>query len=419
MTERREYLETHSWLSFKLDLSFADPSFWMLLGEAHSKCDHIAGVPLPYEVGAKLHQLYLAKGVLATTAIEGNTLTEDQVIDQMQGTLKLPPSKEYLRQEIQNILDACKKIGTQLRTAESSPLTVDLICEFNKQVLKDLHLEENVQPGKIRNYGVSVGKYKGAPHQDCAWLLHELCRWLNEIKLDFPPIVTALLKAILAHLYIAWIHPFGDGNGRTARLIEFYILSGAGVPSPVAHLLSNHYNETRNSYYHKLNEARQNPKNPLPFVSYALTGFVEGLKQQLHIIRDFQWDLAWKDHVIELFRNKDRPSDRRRLHILLALGELKHSIEISNIPLLNREVAADCAGISSKTLSRDLHYLEEQGLIQHQKDRVRARREIVMLFLPLMSRADFLTDSIMPLVAARLLPEELYKEFLEDQKKER
>ena len=45
-----------------------------------------------------------------------------------------------------------------------------------------------------------------------------------------------ILKATLAHLYIAWIHPFGDGNGRTARLVEFMLLSRAGVPSPSAHL---------------------------------------------------------------------------------------------------------------------------------------------------------------------------------------
>jgi Fic/DOC family len=41
-----------------------------------------------------------------------------------------------------------------------------------------------------------------------------------------------LVKAILAHLYIAWIHPFGDGNGRAARLMELRILLEAGVPMP-------------------------------------------------------------------------------------------------------------------------------------------------------------------------------------------
>ena len=36
------------------------------------------------------------------------------------------------------------------------------------------------------------------------------------------------MSALLAHLYIAWIHPFADGNGRTARLLEYLILDSFG-----------------------------------------------------------------------------------------------------------------------------------------------------------------------------------------------
>ena len=54
----------------------------------------------------------------------------------------------------------------------------------------------------------------------------------------------AILRAITAHLYLIWIHPFGDGNGRLARLVEFTILLKSGIPSIAAHLLSNHYNAT-------------------------------------------------------------------------------------------------------------------------------------------------------------------------------
>jgi hypothetical protein len=54
-----------------------------------------------------------------------------------------------------------------------------------------------------------------------------------------------LIAAVVAHVYFEWIHPFGDGNGRTGRLIELKLLLEAGVPQPAAHLLSNHYNATR------------------------------------------------------------------------------------------------------------------------------------------------------------------------------
>src|SRR6266436_58210 len=72
----RTFERTHSWISFRIDLRQARPQLWLLLGEAASKCEHIAGVPLRPATAQSLHQLYLAKGALATTAIEGNTLTE-------------------------------------------------------------------------------------------------------------------------------------------------------------------------------------------------------------------------------------------------------------------------------------------------------------------------------------------------------
>jgi Fic family protein len=89
--------------------------------------------------------------------------------------------------------------------------------------------------------------------------------------------VYAILKAVVAHLYLAWIHPFGDGNGRTARLVEFQILLSSGVPSPAAHLLSNHYNQTRSEYYRQLDRASKSGGELAPFIEYGARGFVAGL----------------------------------------------------------------------------------------------------------------------------------------------
>ena len=71
--------ERYPFLTFELDLRRLPPRVWAQLGEARSKCDHLAGVPLMPATARELHALYLAKGVLATTAIEGNTLSEAQV----------------------------------------------------------------------------------------------------------------------------------------------------------------------------------------------------------------------------------------------------------------------------------------------------------------------------------------------------
>jgi hypothetical protein len=66
----------------------------MLLGEARSKCEHIAGVPLSPEIARSLLNISLARGVHATTAIEGNTLSAEDVEKHIAGKLKVPESKQ-------------------------------------------------------------------------------------------------------------------------------------------------------------------------------------------------------------------------------------------------------------------------------------------------------------------------------------
>ena len=76
--------------------------------------------------------------------------------------------------------------------------------------------------------------------------------------------VMPILSAILAHLYLAWIHPFGDGNGRSARLLEFGVLLTGRVPTVAAHLLANFYNDTRSEYYRQLRIASESGGDVVP-----------------------------------------------------------------------------------------------------------------------------------------------------------
>lgn len=361
----------------------------MLLGEAASKCEHIANVPLRPSTAEELHRLYLAKGVLATTAIEGNTLSEEEVVRHLEGKLQLPPSKEYLTREIDNIVAACNDIAQQVRAGNPPAFSVAKIKEFDRRVLHGLDLGEGVVPGEIRGHSVGIARYRGAPVEDCEYLLHQLCDWLNGS--DFQPpedlpqlhVVYAIIKAALAHLYLAWIHPFGDGNGRTARLIEFMILVTSGVPGPAAHLLSNHYNQTRPEYYRQLDRASQSGGDVLPFITYAVRGFVEGLHAQLERIREQQWDVTWENYVHEKFRSRTSPSDARRRHLLLDLSEHEEPVPISKLRDLSPRVAAAYAKKTAKTLSRDLNALIQMGLLESTRDGYSAKKEIILGFLPL------------------------------------
>lgn len=388
--QERPYLQSHPWLRFSINLQKFDYLLWMKLGEAQSKCDHIAGVPLLPSFASEMHQIYLAKGALATTAIEGNTLSESQVMAQLLGTLKLPPSKEYLGQEVQNILDACNSIATAIveGTFDDS-FDVGTIKRLNAMVLKDLALGEDVIAGEIRQHSVVVSNYRGAPASDCEYLLEKLCDFLNGFVIEgFPKAALGLVKAMIAHVYIAWIHPFGDGNGRTSRLMEFIILLQAGVSTPAAHLLSNHYNQTRSEYYRQLGRASQNGGDITDFVSYAVGGFVDGLKEQIDKIKDYQRDITWQKFVYENFQEKRiQPADRRRRDLVIELSGIPGPVPLHQIKLATPRIADAYAKISQATLMRDLNILKARGLIAMTQRAVWARKDRIDAFLP--SKAEY------------------------------
>lgn len=387
----RTYERTHPWITFRADLTRAGPELWLWLGEAASKCEHLARVPLRPATARQLHELYLAKGVAATTAIEGNTLSEADVLKAVEGRLEVPPSKAYLKQEVANIIAACNAIGSQVAEGSLPDVSPDLLGRYNRQVLDKLPLNEDVVPGELRTHSVVVGNvYRGAPAEDGAYLAERLCQWLNGP--DFRPAegageelgtVYACLRAILAHLYLAWVHPFGDGNGRTARLLEFHLLLAAGVPSPAAHLLSNHYNQTRAEYYRQLDAASKSGGDVLPFVRYAVRGFVDGLRAQLEFVWEQQWDVVWRNYVHERFQQQNSPSHIRQRHLALDLGARADWVAVGEVSELTPRLAKAYAGKTPKTIQRDLNALAGMGLIDREARRIRARREVILSFLPL------------------------------------
>lgn len=377
------YEQTHPWLTFSANFSNAPPLLWIILGECQSKCDHIARTPLRPDTSKRLFQVYLAKGALASSAIEGNTLTEQQVLDHLEGRLELPPSQKYLQQEVDNIIRVCNEIMDKISNGRGMQLDSGRIKEINARVLEGLSLPEHVTPGEIRDYAVGVGSYRGAPAEDYALLLDRLCEWLEGDSFKPKPgleIATAILKAVVGHLYMAWIHPFGDGNGRTARLIELQVLLASRVPAPAAQLLSNHYNQTRSEYYRQL--ASSSGGDIMPFVMYAVQGFLDGLKSQLDVIWEQEWDIVLRNYVHELLGKESGHTATRRRHLALDLSRKKGPIPITEIPLISPRISQAYANKTEKTLTRDLRVLIDKGVIEKTAQGYRVRKEIVGSFLP-------------------------------------
>jgi Fic family protein len=159
-------------------------------------------------------------------------------------------------------------------------------------------------------------------------------------------------------------YPFGDGNGRTGRLLEFYILLRAGLPSIVSHILSNFYNETGSEYYRQLKNAGKK-RDLTSFVNYAVKGFRDGLKENLEVIQRNQFEIFWHNHIYESFAHlkytkKDAFKRKRELILQFPIDK---DVSIDEIRLLTPSIAQRYATVKRPTILRDLKELQDLNLM--------------------------------------------------------
>lgn len=367
----RRYLDENPWITFQFDSQYEE--LWARVGEAFSNCRHLAGSPLQPRVTAELAQIYLTKGALGSTAIEGNTLSEEEARAILDGQLALPPSQEYLEREIRNVAEAIMDIDQSSRKGNNFEVSVDWIKDQNRKVLDGLEVGEHVVPGEYTTRRLTVGSYRAVPPEDVPYLMGRLCEWLNEEWIgktrsgELPQelrFAYAFFAATLAHLYIAWIHPFGDGNGRTARLLECAILTHSGfVPWVSGNVLSDFYNRTRTRYYQRLDAASKSG-DVSGFVRYSAGGFVDMLREQIDRVRSEWRRVAWTNYVHEVMANEPAgPAKDRRLELVLSMGEAEPSSK-SDMRILTPSLAAKYASKDMKTTSRDVSKLIELGLVR-------------------------------------------------------
>ena len=193
--------------------------------------------------------------------------------------------------------------------------------------------------------------------------------------------IVGIQKALLAHLYIEWIHPFGDGNGRVGRLVEFQVLLTAGVPDLAAHLLSNHYNLTRSDYYRELALASDSGGDVFPFLKYALQGFIDGLREQMALIRKRQFRVHWKDYMYSLFGGQNTDSAERRRRLAMAIYDAEQPVALDQVRRLSPELAELYSRKTKRTVSRDLNMLAEMELVLTVTGGIVANRGLIAAFV--------------------------------------
>ncbi len=389
--ETREYTDTHPWIDF--DASVAnrlDAQSWMRIGEAYARCAELSGTPLAPAMADALHQHALIRGAQATVAIEGNTLTVEQVASIYAGEFSAPQSRAYQEREVRNVLEAFERLDGMVMEDGDLHLSAELICEMNRWVLDGVDPDAASAPGTIRTHSVVVGPYVGPPARDCWHLLERLAEWLDgddfrrtsgESDENRDAFARMVLSALLAHLYIAWIHPFADGNGRSARLLEYVILARSGmVPLAAANLMANHFNLTRDRYYARL-AAASRERDVLGFLAYGIEGLVDGLAEHSAAVRAQHLGLAWQSYVAEtMARFPTSPASERQRALVMALAP-GEKVPRSDIAGLTPQLAQLYARTGPRTLARDLNRLQDAGLIDVATEGIRARVDLMSAFL--------------------------------------
>jgi Fic family protein len=379
------HVSTHPWINFKVDLREAPVELWVQIGEAQSRIDQLQGAPLKPELHEELHNAYLTRGVHASSAIEGNTLTVEQVRRRLEGKLELPTSQARLGREIDNLLDGYNMVMRDVLEGLSTTVTPERIREFNRVVLDGLDLDAGMSPGEFRNRNGAAAGYSGVPWQEVEELVAHLCEWLGSDHFAAPSpelsVAAILLKAMVAHLYIAWIFPFGAGNGPTARLVEYQIMVGGGLPAVVGHLLSCHYNATRTDYYLQLERSSRGGEGPVGFIGYAMRGFVDQIRLAAGELRGQQTAMAWQNYVHEKLPGSS-PSRERQRNLVLDLAQSADPVHRSRLAEVSPRVIRAYAKKTPKTLTRDINQLRARSLMVFRDGGFVANTDLIRAFLP-------------------------------------
>lgn len=264
--------------SGKYDRTKLDPEIYAF------KLLHKTVIDLPVLPSWSTHfeEEIIRKSIFGTAALEGNPLSEEDV-GKIIGETEKKKSAQRAEQEIINLKKVYEKIRQQqYDSTKPAKLKESLIRILHKDITKDIDYPINV-PGSYRNQKVRVGnKDHGGVYTppkclpDIQKLMKEFCRWINNEEIMG---LDAIVRAALAHYHLGLIHPFGDGNGRTARVIEATLLRLSGIRL-VPTMLSNYYYRHIDDYFGAFSLARKNKAYDVtPFITFVLDGAMNALQE--------------------------------------------------------------------------------------------------------------------------------------------
>lgn len=287
--------------------------------------------------GDKLHLRKLNRilSIHASTAIEGNRLTLDQVSDVINGKPVWGPPKDI--KEVQNAWLAYNEMAVY------DPWNV---ADFLKAhaFLTDTLIGES---GRFRTVGVAVVRgdgevmHRGSPAEEVPAQVEQILHWGKTTEAH------PLIKSSTVHYGIEHIHPFRDGNGRIGRLWQTLILANWNplfTWMPIETLV--HHNQAL--YYQALQDSHSDGLDCRPFIDFMLDAIANSLYKFIDIAAETRADVP-----VNVPLNVPLNEVSGKILILLRAN-----------PRATAQKMAQALGVTDKTIKRHLKELREQGRLK-------------------------------------------------------
>ncbi|PCJ62690.1 MAG: cell filamentation protein Fic [Bacteroidetes bacterium] len=186
-----------------------------------------------------------------STQIEGNDLTQKEVQSIARGKQGNFTGRERDEREVRNYFRALAFVEEQLQ--DKAPITEIFIKTLHSLVLVGSKKPTPYREGQnvIKDSSSGGIVYMPPEAKDVSTLMKELVIWINQ-EVDTGELPAPLLAG-LVHYQFATIHPYYDGNGRTARLLTTYILHTTGYGMKGIYSLEEYYAKQLSDYYDALN----------------------------------------------------------------------------------------------------------------------------------------------------------------------
>jgi Fic family protein len=361
---------------FDLKVDFSNQELVRLAAEAHAFASVIREIPIPPYLQQRLDAVNILRAVRGTTAIEGANASTEEIREIMQSPSEkiLPPSRAREEQEVRNAQDAMYYVATILKNDPLHPLTESLICELHRQLTQGIDYESNI-PGSYRSHAVHAQEYRPpGTGEEVRDLMKRFVDWANT-----PPASNwdPILRALAAHFYLISIHPFADGNGRTSRAVESFLLYQGKVNARGFYSLANFYYQNRTEYVQQLDHARfTSGGNLTPFMLFATRGLVEELKHVHSDVIDEVKVISFRDYAREQFLTEGLLGTKAGVRGF----ELLMRIDREPLPLAEIYSLPQYKNVTMRTIQRDLKFLGENNLIVIENGELRLNIDLMSQF---------------------------------------